>query len=72
MNTSTSDTATLTYDIKTLPAADLKVTDDGKYLYWTAIAMSDGKAVDQLNEFKLSVRKDDQSSCRARISRRMP
>lgn len=47
----------LTYAVNTLPAPNLQVSADGSRLYWEAIPMSDGKAVDQVSEFTLTIKK---------------
>lgn len=59
LNTSTSAKKTLVYDVETLPNADLKVTDDGSKLYWAPIQMTDGKAVDEIDEFEFYIKKSE-------------
>ena len=62
LNTSTSAKKTLVYDVETLPNADLKVTDDGSKLYWAPIQMTDGKAVDEIDEFEFYIKKSENAA----------
>lgn len=62
LNTSTSAKKTLVYDVETLPNADLKVTDDGSKLYWAPIQMTDGKAVDEIDEFDFYIKKSENAA----------
>lgn len=52
----------MSYAVNTLPAPDLQVSADGSRLYWEAIPMSDGKAIDQVSEFTLKVWKNDDAA----------
>ena len=51
LNAETETEATLEYQVKELPAPELKVTEDGNYLYWAPIELSDGKILDSGKSF---------------------
>ncbi|MEI3500564.1 MAG: S-layer homology domain-containing protein [Anaerovoracaceae bacterium] len=56
LNAETETEATLEYQVKELPAPELKVTEDGNYLYWTPIELSDGKILDSGESFTVEVK----------------
>ena len=56
LNAETETEATLEYQVKELPAPELKVTEDGNYLYWAPIELSDGKILDSGKSFTVEVK----------------